>query len=237
MLVSFHDLDRETAVAAMRRLEVELFGKHAWSENMIRQELDAPARAYVFAVPDNATDIAGDTAAISTPVDTTVDTSVNTASIQEIKTSVTITPDDVQGFAGYWYDGDDAEIMDIGVGAAYQRRGIAAAMMTWMIERARQQGARRLLLEVRVDNAPALALYERFGFTTIGLRKRYYQPEGIDAHVMALDVKPHVVGFHSAKATAGSVPEDRDAIVTAPEATINDMTTDTATDTTIKETI
>lgn len=228
MLVSFHDLDRETAVAAMRRLEVELFGKHAWSENMIRQELDAPARAYVFAVPDNATDIAGDTAAISTPVDTTVDTSVDTASIQETKTNVTITPDDVQGFAGYWYDGDDAEIMDIGVSAAYQRRGIAAAMMTWMIERARTQGARRMLLEVRVDNTPALALYKRFGFTTIGLRKRYYQPEGIDAHVMALDVKPHVVGFCSANTAADSVPEDRDAIMTN-ESTVND--------TTIKETI
>lgn len=228
MLVPFDDLDRETAVAAMHRLEVELFGRHAWSENLIRQELDAPARAYVFAVADDATGIAGDAAAAGTSIDT--------ASTQE-HTGVTIAPDDVQGFAGYWYDGDDAEIMDIGVGAAYQRRGIAAAMMTWMIERARQQGARRLLLEVRVDNAPALALYERFGFTTIGLRKRYYQPEGIDAHVMALDVKPHVVGFHSAKATAGSVPEDRDAIVTAPEATINDMTTDTATDTTIKETI
>ncbi|OZG62608.1 ribosomal- protein-alanine acetyl transferase [Bifidobacterium hapali] len=236
MLVSFDDLDRETAVAAMRRLEVELFGKHAWSENMIRQELDAPARAYVFAVPDNATDIAGDTAAISTPVDTVVDTSVNTASIQETKTSV-ITPDDVQGFAGYWYDGDDAEIMDIGVSAAYQRHGIAAAMMTWMIERARTQGARRMLLEVRVDNTPALALYKRFGFTTIGLRKRYYQPEGIDAHVMALDVKPHVVGFCSAKTTAGAVPKDRDATITTIEATVNDTVSDTATDTTIEETI
>lgn len=216
MLVPFDDLDRETAVAAMRRLEVELFGKHAWSENMIRQELDAPARAYVFAVTDNATDIAGDIA--------TLDTSVGTASIQEANTGVTITPDDVQGFAGYWYDGDDAEIMDIGVSAAYQRRGIAAAMMTWMIERARKQGARRMLLEVRVDNTPALALYERFGFTTIGLRKRYYQPEGIDAHVMALDLKPHVVGFCSANTAADSVPENRDAGIMTNEATVNDTT-------------
>ena len=237
MLVPFDDLDRETAVASMRRLEVELFGKHAWSENMIRQELDAPARAYVFAVPDNATDIAGGTATVGTSVGTAVDTAVGTAPIQEAKTGVTITPDDVQGFAGYWYDGDDAEIMDIGVSAAYQRHGIAAAMMTWMIERARTQGARRLLLEVRVDNTPALALYKRFGFTTIGLRKRYYQPEGIDAHVMALDIKPHVVGFCSAKTTDGAVPKDRDATITIIEVTVNDTVSDTATDTTIEETI
>ena len=84
----------------------------------------------------------------------------------------------VRGYAGYWYDGDDAEIMTIGVGRPYQRQGIAAA-----------------LLEVRVDNVPALALYERFGFTRMGLRKRYYQPEGIDAYTMSLDLEPRVVGF------------------------------------------
>lgn len=32
----------------------------------------------------------------------------------------------VRGYAGYWYDGDDAEIMTIGVGRPYQRQGIAA---------------------------------------------------------------------------------------------------------------
>jgi len=52
-----------------------------------------------------------------------------------------------------------------------------------------------MLLEVRVDNVPALALYERFGFTRMGLRKRYYQPEGIDAYTMSLDLEPRVVGF------------------------------------------
>ncbi|MBT1160901.1 ribosomal protein S18-alanine N-acetyltransferase [Bifidobacterium sp. SO1] len=167
MLVSLDELDRETAVAAVRALEVELFGSHAWSETSIRQELDAPARTYVFDVADE-------------------------------RKGGTIQPDDVRGFAGYWYDGDDAEIMDVGVGKAHQRQGIAAAMMTWLIGRAGEQGARRILLEVSVVNDPAIALYRRFGFENIGLRKRYYQPEGIDAHVMALDLEPHVVGFQSA---------------------------------------
>lgn len=45
-----------------------------------------------------------------------------------------------------------------------------------------------MLLEVRVDNVPALALYERFGFKKMGLRKRYYQPEGVDAYTMCADL-------------------------------------------------
>ena len=52
-----------------------------------------------------------------------------------------------------------------------------------------------MLLEVRVDNVPALGLYERFGFIRMGLRKRYYQPEGIDAYTMSLDLEPRTIGF------------------------------------------
>ena len=46
----------------------------------------------------------------------------------------------VRGYAGYWYDGDDAEIMTIGVGRPYQRQGIAAALLETLIVSARRQG-------------------------------------------------------------------------------------------------
>ena len=55
MLRELDDIGRETAVGAIRALEVELFGNHAWSEASIRQELDAPARVYVFDVDEAAT--------------------------------------------------------------------------------------------------------------------------------------------------------------------------------------
>ncbi len=29
----------------------------------------------------------------------------------------------------------------------------------------------------------------------MGLRKRYYQPEGVDAYTMSLDLRPRIVGF------------------------------------------
>ena len=57
-----------------------------------------------------------------------------------------------------------------------------------MIENAKSIGAKRMLLEVRVNNNPALKLYEKFGFTKMGLRKRYYMPEGIDAYTMCAQI-------------------------------------------------
>ena len=46
------------------------------------------------------------------------------------------------------------------------------------------RGAERVGLEVRTDNAPAQALYRRFGFAPVGVRRGYYQPSGADALVM-----------------------------------------------------
>lgn len=93
--------------------------------------------------------------------------------------------------------------MTIGVAKEHQRHGIAAALLSSLVDRARTQGARRMLLEVRVDNEPALALYQRFGFKRMGLRKRYYQPGNIDAYTMSLDLNPRVVGFTMLDGTDG----------------------------------
>jgi ribosomal-protein-alanine N-acetyltransferase len=40
------------------------------------------------------------------------------------------------------------------------------------------------VLEVRADNEPAIALYRREGFERIAVRRRYYEPEGVDAWIM-----------------------------------------------------
>lgn len=95
----------------------------------------------------------------------------------------------VAGYAGFWFDGDDAQIMTIGVEKEYQKRGIASNLLKTMIENAKSIGAKRMLLEVKVNNNPALKLYEKFGFTKMGLRKRYYMPEGIDAYTMCAQIE------------------------------------------------
>jgi ribosomal-protein-alanine N-acetyltransferase len=59
-----------------------------------------------------------------------------------------------------------------------------------LVAEAARQGATSVLLEVRADNPAAIRLYERTGFERIAVRRRYYQPGDIDAHVMRLRPVP-----------------------------------------------
>jgi len=86
---------------------------------------------------------------------------------------------------------DEAEILTLGVAAWARRRGVGQALMAATIGVAQQAGATQMFLEVDVDNAAAVALYEGLGFERAGLRKAYYDrgPNGrADALVMRLDL-------------------------------------------------
>jgi ribosomal-protein-alanine N-acetyltransferase len=96
--------------------------------------------------------------------------------------------DALVGYAGLWFDGDVTQVMTIGVAPVVQRQGVGTALMSALIERSRELGASAVLLEVRVDNAPAMAMYEGFGFTVLARRRRYYQPEDADAWTMRLEL-------------------------------------------------
>ena len=85
----------------------------------------------------------------------------------------------------------EAEILTVGVAPWARRQGVGQALMTAAIGAARNAGASEMFLEVDVDNAGAVALYERLGFARAGLRKAYYDrgPNGrADALVMRLDL-------------------------------------------------
>jgi [ribosomal protein S18]-alanine N-acetyltransferase len=73
-------------------------------------------------------------------------------------------------------------LMNIAVDPSLRRRGIAKALLERMIDRAGRD--REYTLEVRTSNAPAIALYERFGFRSAGTRPRYYRDNGEDAVIM-----------------------------------------------------
>ncbi|AKK02362.1 ribosomal protein S18-alanine N-acetyltransferase [Corynebacterium epidermidicanis] len=80
------------------------------------------------------------------------------------------------------------EIHTIGVDPAHQRKGIAGELMDQLMHAADQyQGP--VFLEVRTDNEPAIAMYEKYGFERMGLRKNYYQPSGADAYTMKREPK------------------------------------------------
>ncbi|MEO6511199.1 MAG: GNAT family N-acetyltransferase, partial [Nocardioides sp.] len=60
--------------------------------------------------------------------------------------------------------GEDAELQRIAVDPAYRRRGLGAALLGAVEAQVAGDGAERLLLEVREDNATAAAFYEAHGF-------------------------------------------------------------------------
>jgi [ribosomal protein S18]-alanine N-acetyltransferase len=77
----------------------------------------------------------------------------------------------------------EAEVHTIGVDPAFQGRGIGRALLRGILVAADVLHA-TVFLEVRTDNDAARALYESEGFAVVGLRRRYYQPSGADAHTM-----------------------------------------------------
>lgn len=87
------------------------------------------------------------------------------------------------GYAGIAL-GETCQVMTIGVHPDHRRRGVGRTLFADLLAAARQAGAREVILEVRVDAEAPQAMYTDFGFRPIGVRKNYYQAEGIDALVM-----------------------------------------------------
>ncbi|MGI8328587.1 ribosomal protein S18-alanine N-acetyltransferase [Actinomadura scrupuli] len=92
--------------------------------------------------------------------------------------------EEIVGYAGLCAVGDAGDVQTIGVRADRWGHGVGAALLTALITEAAARGCTTVYLEVRADNERAQKLYERFGFERIGVRKRYYQPSGVDAIVM-----------------------------------------------------
>ena len=96
---------------------------------------------------------------------------------------------DLAGLLCRWLIVDELHIQNVATAPAYRRRGVAAALLDHALDQARSLGCRRALLEVRVGNVGAIALYRRFGFRDLAQRRRYY-PDGEDALVMTLEPLP-----------------------------------------------
>lgn len=87
------------------------------------------------------------------------------------------------GYAGIAL-GPTAQVMTIGVDPAHRRQGIGRTLFSNLLEAAMRHRSAEVILEVRVDSPAPIAMYEEFGFRPMGVRKNYYQAEGIDALVM-----------------------------------------------------
>jgi ribosomal-protein-alanine N-acetyltransferase len=90
----------------------------------------------------------------------------------------------IVAFAGYWLILEEAHITTIGTDPRFQRRGLGERMLLHLIEHAIRAAAQWVTLEVRPSNAPAIRLYEKYGFSSLGRRKAYYEDNREDALVM-----------------------------------------------------
>lgn len=92
---------------------------------------------------------------------------------------------ELAGYAGFWRLDDEANLMNIAVAPAWQRRGLGEYLLRATLAEMQARGVTSCTLEVRVSNERAQALYRKLGFQVTGRRRRYYQDNGEDALLMA----------------------------------------------------
>ena len=95
----------------------------------------------------------------------------------------------VVAYACAWHVAGELLINNIAVAATHRRRGLGRVLLQRLLDDGRRAGLRQAILEARVTNAPALALYAAHGFRSIGRRRRYYS-DGEDAWVLAVSLLP-----------------------------------------------
>ena len=87
-------------------------------------------------------------------------------------------------YAGTWHIIDEGHITTIAVKKEYMRKHIGEAIITKILEDCYKEKIKYLTLEVRVSNIPAINLYTKYGFNSLGTRKGYYQDNNEDALIM-----------------------------------------------------
>jgi ribosomal-protein-alanine N-acetyltransferase len=108
-------------------------------------------------------------------------------SISLLKVALAIAP--VRTVVGYivcWLVADELHILNLAVDSLLRRQGIAKRLVLAAIKDARQKGAKRAFLEVRVSNTAAQKLYSDLGFTGTSVRRDYYDSPVEDAVTMTL---------------------------------------------------
>lgn len=92
------------------------------------------------------------------------------------------------GYVFFWIIAGEAHLLNLAVAPELRGRGVGGILLGYMIELCRERRAREAYLEVRVGNAAARALYEKYGFVMTGRRKNYYQEDHEDALTMARSI-------------------------------------------------
>lgn len=146
---------------AVMALEQASFETDAWSRESMAREIDHPFGYYLVGLDAEGPD-----------------------------PDLEADPGALRGYAGLLCPpgSDFADIQTIAVSPAARGGGLGRQLMARLLAEASDRGARSVLLEVRADNPVAHSLYLSLGFTDIARRPQYYQPDGVDAIVMQLEL-------------------------------------------------
>ena len=91
------------------------------------------------------------------------------------------------GFITYSVNIDTADMQDLFVTEDYRKKGVGYALVSAFMEGAKSNGVKKLFLEVRESNLPAVNLYKKAGFTFLSIRKKYYS-DGENALVLVKEL-------------------------------------------------
>lgn len=95
----------------------------------------------------------------------------------------------VAGYVGSQTVLGEADMMNLAVLPVYRRQGMGKRLVEALIEELRSNGVHCLTLEVRASNTPALGLYEKLGFVSVGRRPHYYTKPQEDALILRKEWK------------------------------------------------
>ena len=88
------------------------------------------------------------------------------------------------GYGGCWHIFEEGHITTLSVHPEVRRKKIAQALLLRIFEDCYKDMIKYVTLEVRESNIPAISLYEKNGFKSIGMRKGYYQDNNENALIM-----------------------------------------------------
>lgn len=95
---------------------------------------------------------------------------------------------EILGFIAARFTADEVHINNVAVREEFRRHGMGGALLGRVLREGGRRGARKAILEVRAGNKAAQALYNRYGFRTVGLRRDYYTEPREDALVMSASI-------------------------------------------------
>ena len=87
-------------------------------------------------------------------------------------------------YMGMWKIMDEAHVTNLSVHPDYRNQKLAHRLLLTSIDECYREKIKYITLEVRVSNEKAIHLYEKFGFKSLGMRKKYYQDNNEDALIM-----------------------------------------------------